>query len=210
MKCVITGHTSGVGQYLFEYFTSKGWEVVGMSRSNGYDISKDIDKVIQDSIGADLFINNASCGSSQLELLRNLSTVIPNIVTMGSAGTEFTNIWGKQYTLDKKELEEKFKLISMNTAVANMLLIKLSFAETSYSREKQNRLDSDFTISYNEIARAIEFWLDNPKIRQLDFVIKLTEYTINQIKTLSGKPELVDDVLVSIDNLIIKNVNLNH
>ena len=193
MKCVITGHTSGVGRYLFEYFTSNGWEVVGMSRSNGYDISKDIDKVIQDSIGADLFINNASCGSSQLELLRNLSTVIPNIVTMGSAGTEFTNIWGKQYTLDKKDLEEKFKLISMNTAAANMLLIKLSF-----------------TISYNEIARTIEFWLENPKIRQVDFVIKLTEYTINQVKTLSGKPELVNELLASIDNLIIKNVNLNH
>lgn len=208
MKCVITGHTSGVGRHLFEYFTSKGWRVVGMSRSNGYDISKDIDKVIQDSIGADLFINNASCGSSQLELLRNLSTVIPNIVTMGSAGTEFTNIWGKQYTLDKKELEEKFKLISMNTDVTHLLLIKLSFAETTYSREKQNRLGSDFTISYNEIARTIEFWLDNPKIRQVDFVIKLTEYTINQVKTLSGKSELVDDLLTSIDNLIIKKCQL--
>ena len=197
MKCIITGHTSGVGQYLFEFFRSKGWNVQGMSRSNGYDISADQTKIIDESKGADLFINNASSGSSQLELLKSLCTKVPKIVTMGSAGTEFTHIWGKQYTFDKKMLEEQFKLISMRTDVADMLLLKLSFAETTYSREKTNRIDSDHRISYVEIAKSIEFWIDNPNIRQMDFAIKLTPYTVDQVKTLSGKPDLVDELIRS-------------
>lgn len=204
MRCIITGHTSGVGQYLYEHFQNNGWDVLGMSRSNGYDISTDRDKIVADSIGCDLFINNASSGDSQLELIRRLSTKVPKIVTMGSAGTEFTDIWGKQYTFDKKELEEAHKLISMDTNVADMLLIKLSFAETTYSRVKTNRIDSDFTIPYNEIAKSIDFWLTMPNIRQLDFTIKLTDFTINQVKTLSGKHDLVDNLLDKINSLIYK------
>ena len=202
MRCIITGHTSGIGQYLFEHFTNTGWSVKGMSRSNGYDISTDQEKIVQESIGADMFINNASSGNSQLELLKKLSTRVPKIVTMGSAGTEFTNIWGKQYTFDKKDLEEKFKLISMNPNVADMLLIKLSFAELTYSREKANRIDSDHRITYKEIAAAIEFWLKNPNVRQLDFAIKLTPYTIDQVKALSGKTELVNELVKQVESLI--------
>lgn len=203
MKCIITGHTSGLGKYLFEFFLKKGWEVKGFSRSNGYDISFDQDKIIKESSDASLFINNASSGNSQLELLKKLCTKVPKIITLGSAGTEFNHIFNKQYTLDKKELEEKFKLISMRPGIADMLLIKLSFAETTYNRKKTNRIDSDYTISYNEIAKSIEFWLDNSKIRQFDFSIKLTPYTINQIKNFSNKPELVDQILKDMDNLII-------
>ena len=122
---------------------------------------------------------------------------------MGSAGTEFTDIWGKQYTFDKKDLEEKFKLLSMNPDVADMLLIKLSFAETTYSREKTNRIDSDCRIPYKDIAGAIEFWINNPNIRQLDFAIKLTPFTIDQVKTMSGKTDLVDELVNNVTSLPI-------
>jgi hypothetical protein len=204
MKCIITGHSTGIGKALYTYFSNKGWNVIGMSRSNGYNIVSDIEKIVAESVGTDLFINNASDGDAQLNLLRRLSTKVSNIVTMGSAGTEFTEIWGKQYTLDKKALEEKFKLISMDTSVANMLLLKISFAETTHSRMKENRIDSDFTISYDEIATAIEFWLENPNIRQIDFALKLTPYTIDQVKLLSGKDDLVDRLLLDIENEIKK------
>ena len=41
-KIVITGHTSGIGKAIYDKFTEISCrEIVGMSRSNGYDIEKD-------------------------------------------------------------------------------------------------------------------------------------------------------------------------
>lgn len=200
MKCVITGHSSGIGKALFEHYLKKGHDVVGMSRSNGYDISKNQDKIIHESLDADLFINNATSGNSQLELLKKLCCKIPNIVTMSTAGTDFTDVWAKQYHYDKINLEENFKLITMNTSVNNLLLLKISFAETTYSVKKENRIDSDYTIPYNQIANTIDFWLDNPCVTQVNYAIKLTDYTINQVKNLSSKPELIDSILCKVKN----------
>lgn len=208
MKCVITGHSSGLGKYLYEYFQTNGWNVVGMSRFNGYDVSQDREKIIKQSLDADLFINNASSGNSQLELLRQLSTTIPNIITMGSASTDFLDIFCTQYTLDMKDLEEKCRIISMDPNVGNILLMKISFLDKSYSHVKQNRIDSDISVSYNKIAEAIEFWLNHPEIRLIEYFVKLTSYTVEEIKRKSGNKEAVDAVLDEINNLIIdKKVN---
>ena len=59
MKCIVTGHTSGIGKIIYEHFLSKGWEVIGMSRSNGYNIVSNQERVINDSIGCDIFVNCA-------------------------------------------------------------------------------------------------------------------------------------------------------
>ena len=67
MKTVITGHTSGVGKILHAYFQGEG-----LSRSNGYDIDKDFDKVVEAAKGADLFINNAYRDQQQLKLFHAL------------------------------------------------------------------------------------------------------------------------------------------
>lgn len=202
MKCVITGHSNGLGKYLYEYFQANGWHVVGMSRSNGYDVSLDQAKIINQSLDADLFINNASSGNSQLELLKYLSTTIPNIITMGSASSDFSDIFCTQYTLAMKNLEEKYRMISMDPNVGNMLLMKISFLDQSYSDVKQNRADSDITISYNKIAEAIEFWLKHPEIRLIEYFVKLTSFTVEEIKRKSGKREAVDVILNDINNLL--------
>jgi hypothetical protein len=204
MKCIITGHSSGVGQSLYEHFLSQGWEVVGMSRSNGYNIVTDRDRIIQESIGCDLFINNASDGTAQLELLQSLCTKVPKIITLGSAGTDFGDIWNKQYNINKTELEQVCRLISLSPRddISKLLLIKLSFAETTYSREKTNRIGSDCTVSYKEIANIIDFWLSNPKIRQVDFEVKLTEETVRQAKEMSGNIDQVDRLCKQVNELI--------
>jgi len=60
LKVVVTGHTSGIGKSIYEYF-SNGNEVLGFSRSNGYDISLEHDRyrIAEQSISADVFVNNA-------------------------------------------------------------------------------------------------------------------------------------------------------
>jgi len=205
MKCIVTGHTSGVGKYLYEHFSKKGYEVKGMSRSNGYDITKDIDKIVNESTGCDLFINNASNGSSQLNILRNLCTKVSRIVTMGSSSTDYLDILNNQYNLDKKELEDSSRLISSSprSDLSKILLIKLSFAEETYSREKTNRINSDYTISYKEIANVIDFWIDNHNITKVEFIVKLTDYTIDQIKTVTNNSIPIDALCNRINDLIL-------
>lgn len=72
----ITGHSKGIGKSLASVFSNNGWEVLGFSRSNGYDISKDEDrkKIINESLNADLFINNAYDSNGQYMVLEEILT----------------------------------------------------------------------------------------------------------------------------------------
>lgn len=62
MKTVaITGHTQGLGKGIADYFESKGYNIRGFSRSNGYDITnpEHREQIIEQSVNADIFVNNA-------------------------------------------------------------------------------------------------------------------------------------------------------
>ena len=200
MKCVITGHTSGTGKALYNYFQQLGWNVVGMSRSNGYDISKDQDKIVQDAKDCDLFVNNASYGTAQLGLLKRLCTCVPKIVTLGDVGTNFIDIWPVQFAQDMAVIEKEHELISMSDQVADMLLLKLSFVEASHAIEKPNRISSDYTVSYDDIARVIEFWVYNSKISKIEFRVKLTDITIAEAKNVTGNLESIDNLCLQVKN----------
>ena len=59
-KIIITGHTNGIGKSIYNTFKEGSCrEILGMSRSNGYDIDKDFDKIVEEATGAEIFINNA-------------------------------------------------------------------------------------------------------------------------------------------------------
>ena len=68
----ITGHTSGIGKGLYEYFEKKGCRVKGFSKDTGFDISNpgDRDRIVELTRDCDLFFNNAYSGYSQVELAR--------------------------------------------------------------------------------------------------------------------------------------------
>ena len=57
MKISITGHTKGIGKAIYDVL-SEEHDVIGFSRSNGFNIS-DPRKIFVASIGCDVFINNA-------------------------------------------------------------------------------------------------------------------------------------------------------
>jgi len=58
----ITGNNRGLGLALSEHFSADG-----CSRQSGLDITKDIDKIVEDSIHHDVFINNAFDGPPDTE-----------------------------------------------------------------------------------------------------------------------------------------------
>jgi NAD(P)-dependent dehydrogenase (short-subunit alcohol dehydrogenase family) len=88
MKIAVTGHTSGIGKSLFAECARRGHEVVGFSRSNGYDISDEESqlKLVNEISNFDLFINNAHEKFFQSEIFtrvwkswRNQKKLILNI-----------------------------------------------------------------------------------------------------------------------------------
>jgi NADP-dependent 3-hydroxy acid dehydrogenase YdfG len=68
MKIAITGHTAGIGQALANEYTSRGHEVVGLSKRTGHNI-RVIPKIADLIESCDVFINNAQAGFAQTELL---------------------------------------------------------------------------------------------------------------------------------------------
>ncbi len=68
MKIAITGHTKGIGKALYDNL-SQQHEVEGYSRSNGFDISTNVDIIVRASKKSDVFINNAFHGMAQMILL---------------------------------------------------------------------------------------------------------------------------------------------
>jgi len=106
MKIGITGHSRGIGASLFKKFVAEGCDVIGFSRSNGYDINNSIGRksIISKSNGCEIFINNAWAPLSQTLLLneiikewRGTSKLIINI----SSKIVF-DLNDSQYAIDKK------------------------------------------------------------------------------------------------------------
>lgn len=70
-KYAVTGHTQGIGKRLHERLSPN---VIGFSRTNGYDITRPEDRrrIIAESADCDVFINNAHRRDAQTLLFINL------------------------------------------------------------------------------------------------------------------------------------------
>ncbi len=88
MRVIVTGHSKGLGKAIAEYFQNQGHEVVGFSRSNGFDISTEEvrNSIVEELKSCDVFINNAYAPVAQkdllvkaIELWKNTSKTIVNI-----------------------------------------------------------------------------------------------------------------------------------
>jgi hypothetical protein len=182
MKAVITGHTRGVGKALYDSLKAAEWEVVGLSRSNGYDIELDFDKVVEAATGADLFINNTYRDKQQTKLVHALKDKVGKMVVMGSVSRLYPELIHTNYVHDKQELAEACRLISIDPNGIDILHLDLSFIEQPLPNDDPTAFSSDYVITYKEITDAIDFWTVNPKIRQMEFVWKLTPFVYEQLK----------------------------
>jgi len=112
MKINITGHSRGIGKSLHDMYVADGHEVVGFSRSNGYDIN-DVDvcsQIVQESLDCDLFVNNAYAKFSQQLILEELYShwkekEDKSIVVINSR-TRFGNARNAVYAATKKQLHK--------------------------------------------------------------------------------------------------------
>jgi short-subunit dehydrogenase len=176
LKCLITGHTSGIGQYFYNKFIELGFVVDGASRSNGYDLTKNYDDILQKALGYDLVINNAyGQAGYQYKLLSDLNNNVKNIITMGSVAAYFYDIPSKKqgYSVDKNNLMQLNKRLSYNSK-SNLLLINVGTTENT---------STDPGCTYEDIFNGCLFWLKTPTINQIDFGVKLSQTNIDIIES---------------------------
>lgn len=186
MKCVITGHTTGLGKALFGHFTALGWEVVGLSRLTGHDLTTDLDKVVEIANTADLFINNANVDRAQLNLLNAINKNVKQIV-MGSVAGEFNQQLQSDYSQHKADLAQRCRELSL-LPDTKILHIQISMLEDA--------VNGDVLIKYKEVIDVVDFWLANPRFTNISFEFKLTPFTLERAKVAFNiTPENLDRIV---------------
>ena len=193
MKFVITGHTHGIGKYLFTELTNSGHLVFGVSRFSGYNLEESIDDVTELADVCDVFINNAAIGDCQLRLLEALHNKVPQMIVMGSIAGDYHELIQSEYSANKRALATRCKELSL--VPGNKLLhLNISMLEDAVS--------SDNLISFKEVADVINFWITNPKINKIDFEFKLTPYTLEKVKEkFNASQQAIDHVVANMCEL---------
>lgn len=119
MKIAITGHTAGIGQALALQYSSRGHEIVGLSKRHGHNIR--VTHKMADLIEpCDMFINNAQASYAQTDLLFEMTkrwqgtkkhiVVISTMMTQ-SPVSEALGLEMDQYRVQKIALEEAVRQI---------------------------------------------------------------------------------------------------
>ena len=167
---IVTGHTRGLGRAIYEHFLDKGYTVFGMSRSNGYDIEKDIDKIIDAAIDlkCDYFFNNAHCRDMQKTYIERLASSMM-VITSGSMGATEYSVYKNDnpYYIQKYDIELTHVEVKRNNPLP-MLLLKMGYLENYPDR---------YPITYKEILDGIDFWINNTRVSILEYGnINLAEF----------------------------------
>lgn len=139
MKVAITGHSTGIGKSLYEILKLSDYEVVGFSRSNGWDFcqtatrTKFFNTIVADKF--DCFVNNAYPyskvktfeGFLQVELLNNVWLLWQNqnkqIINISSISSEVVKKFYHPYSIHKKALDDtvrQLRNISINPHIINI------------------------------------------------------------------------------------------
>lgn len=187
-KIVITGHTSGIGKAIYDKFTEVSCrDIIGLSRTNGFDIDVDFDKVVAEASGAELFINNAYRDSQQLKLFHALKDKVDMMVVMGSVSRHYPELIPTDYVNDKQELAEACRLESIKPDGIPVLHLDLSFIEgTKINNDDPTAFFSDFTTSYEDIVDTVIFWAGKSNaIRQIEFTWKLTPHVKAELERIN-------------------------
>ena len=104
MKIAITGHTKGIGKACAELYEREGHEIIGLSRSNGFDISN-VNMCAMKIVPCDMFINNAYLGTYQSQLFEIICnqwrSQYKTIVNIGSRAKYDHNRTGSIYPKTK-------------------------------------------------------------------------------------------------------------
>jgi len=168
MKIAVTGHTKGIGKACVTRL-SKQHEIIGFSRSNGYDISEfnGIAKIRNECRECDVFINNAYSGRAQERLFnlfwedwKNYTRTIININSVVKYPQVYPKTFDPSYKKEKELLEKASGDVVWSTEgiKCRILNINPGLVKTELGHDS---LDPD------TVAECIEWALNQPQDIQI-------------------------------------------
>tara|TARA_R110002124_G_scaffold245543_3_gene410723 strand:- start:5063 stop:5647 length:585 start_codon:yes stop_codon:yes gene_type:complete len=184
MKVIITGHTSGIGAAVYNTLKAAGHSVVGLSRSNNYNI-KDEDRVVEKIISEnpDVFVNNAYSKGSQTNILKKIydswkyeDKLIINICSVASLIPNTHEDYLMEYASDKREQRHFCEKVNFQYSKNDFKLIKcrltnlnFDYAKTNFKSKHDKRKFPNLTPE--EIANIVMFITSNKNvcIREISF-----------------------------------------
>jgi NAD(P)-dependent dehydrogenase (short-subunit alcohol dehydrogenase family) len=187
MKIIITGHTKGIGQAICLNLALQGHKVIGVSRTTGYDLTTDVDRVVALAEGCDLFINNT--GVAQEELLERLHNKVGKMIVMGSIAGDYNQLIQSDYSYAKMNLAKRCKELSLLPG-NKIVHIKISMLEDAVS--------SDVLVPFSEVLDFVDFWIKHPLLTSVDYEFKLTAHTLEKVKEkFNVNQQAIDHVVAS-------------
>jgi len=157
MKIALTGHSKGLGAEIVKYFETDH-TVLGFSRKNGYNIKSpsDREKIINESLDADIFINLVHNYYHQTDLLFELFKEWENknklIINISSVVVDKQS-WGQdrldliEYKNQKRALESMAGYLSARKAVLEIKNYRISEINFATDVKNLNTIINEFQIS---------------------------------------------------------------
>ena len=161
----ITGHTDGIGKHLFQRLSPN---VIGFSRTNGYDITKsqDIRRILDDADKCKVLINNAYCDFGQSNLLleaffrwKDKDKIIINIGSIiaedGVDLKSHPDVGLLKYQMHKSSLKRLSSDLHNYGSILNVKYVWFGYVGTEQILKKYPNMSTEKYISVDEAVEKI-------------------------------------------------------
>lgn len=158
MRIGITGHSSGLGQGLYNFFKDAGFYVRGYSRSNGYNVDPEdwnnIVKIFDDvkKNRIDTFINNAYFGTAQEKVFETIYNYFEEC----------------KLSKDSDIAKNNFTILNVNSRLG--LLTEEYYSAYAFEKQKQHSI-SNPALHVHRNTRVINYfpgYIDTPMLADLE------------------------------------------
>jgi NAD(P)-dependent dehydrogenase (short-subunit alcohol dehydrogenase family) len=171
MKVAITGHTSGIGQGLYNYFQERGYSVQGFDQTNGFLLPDAESQVLEQIEHYDIFINNALPVASQISLLKQLWPKWKNsdkkIIVLGSMMSQMEHVLpdAKDYQQQKQELDRLCRHLRYEgkwdqPARCSLMILHPGFVTTTLIRDFG--IPEKMCMSVVQVVNVVDYMLNSP------------------------------------------------
>jgi hypothetical protein len=160
MRIGIIGHRGLLGSAISAEFSS-GNDIIGMSRSTGFDLQANYKEIVDICTECDVVFNNAHVGTIQADVIKSLSSTQVKLITSGSIAANYSY---SDYCKQKKIIEDTYQLY-LGKYTSRCLLLKMGYLEGVESALAKNFK----TIPLAAITSSIRHWLSNTRITRIEF-----------------------------------------
>lgn len=166
MKIAITGHTSGIGKALSDLL-GKDNEILGLSRSTGYNITILPMRIVEAAKDADVFINNAYDSFGQhdvftLLLNRWFGDETKTIVNINSR-TRYKSS-DQRYNMSKRKLfDATLAAINDDNRKCRLINISPGYVSTERLLNAQPHVPIEKMLTPAQLAEMVKWTISQPQ-----------------------------------------------